>query len=106
MVVTVVPNPYFGDPVPAFAYQSWVEDIQKHAKEFVEQFSGSLRGDSYSVESKVLQGDPAATIAEMSKDFDFLIVGSHGRKGLSRFLLGSVSHSLVHRVACSVLVVR
>lgn len=106
MVVTVVPNPYFGDPVPAFAYQSWAEDIEKHAKEFIEGFSESLRSDAYSVQNKVLQGNPATIIADLSKDFDFLMVGSHGRKGLSRFLLGSVSHSLVHRVACSVLVVR
>lgn len=105
-VVTVVPNPYFGDPVPAFAYQSWAEDIEKQAKEFVKEFSESLQSDAYSVEWKVLQGNPAATIANLSKDFDFLIVGSHGRKGISRFLLGSVSHSLVHRVECSVLVVR
>ncbi|MFQ5991915.1 MAG: universal stress protein [Nitrospiraceae bacterium] len=42
----------------------------------------------------------------MAGGFDLLMVGSHGRKGLSRVFLGSVSHSLVHRVACPILVVR
>ena len=37
---------------------------------------------------------------------DLVVVGSHSRKGVERFLLGSVSHSVVHRVACSILVVR
>jgi nucleotide-binding universal stress UspA family protein len=35
-----------------------------------------------------------------------IVVGSHGRKGVDRFLLGSVSHGIVHRAGCSVLVVR
>ena len=37
---------------------------------------------------------------------DLVVVGSHSRKGVERFLLGSVSHSVVHEVACSILVVR
>ena len=34
------------------------------------------------------------------------MVGSHGRKEIERFLLGGVSHGIVHRTAHSVLVVR
>jgi nucleotide-binding universal stress UspA family protein len=37
---------------------------------------------------------------------DLVVVASHGRKGLMRFLLGSVSHSIVHQVTCPILVVR
>ena len=35
-----------------------------------------------------------------------VFITSHGRKGLSRFLLGSVSHTVVHHVICPVLVLR
>ena len=34
-----------------------------------------------------------------------IVIGSHGRKGLDRLLLGSVSESLVRRATCSVEVV-
>ncbi|HEY9900049.1 MAG TPA: universal stress protein, partial [Pantanalinema sp.] len=37
---------------------------------------------------------------------DLIIVGSHGRTGLQRFLLGSVSSAIVSHAACSVLVVK
>ncbi len=105
-VVTVVPNAYYGDPVPVFAYESWLEDIEQHATEFLQEFATSLHKDGFSVESQVHQGPPASTLADLSKNFDFLMIGSHGRKGVQRFLLGSISHSLVHRVSCSVLIVR
>ena len=45
-------------------------------------------------------------ISDASKGVDLVVVGSHGRAGMDRFLLGSVSHAIVHRVACPVLVVR
>ncbi len=55
---------------------------------------------------QVLSGDPAQTVATKAADFDLLIVGSHSRRGVNRFLLGSVSHSIIHQAPCSVLVVR
>jgi nucleotide-binding universal stress UspA family protein len=35
-----------------------------------------------------------------------VIVGSHGWRGIEHFLLGSVSHAVLHKVTCPVLVVR
>lgn len=54
------------------------------------------------------QGDPAPTIAQLAADIpaDLIIVGTHGRKGISRFLLGSVAEKVVQLASCSVLVVR
>ena len=37
---------------------------------------------------------------------DMIVTGSHGRKGLTRFLLGSVAESVIRNAHCSVLVVR
>lgn len=41
-----------------------------------------------------------------NRDVDLLVVGTHGRTGLSRFLLGSVAERVVRHAPCSVLVVR
>jgi nucleotide-binding universal stress UspA family protein len=39
-------------------------------------------------------------------DADLIIVGSHGRRGFKRFLLGSVSEAVAMKAHCSVVVVR
>lgn len=66
----------------------------------------ALLSSRYKVSSRVVKGEPAPVISEAAKEFDLVVVGSHGREGLDRFLLGSVSHAVVHQVACPVLVIR
>lgn len=52
-------------------------------------------------------GTPGRAICDLARtwDADLVIVGSHGRKGLSEMLLGSVSNYVMHHAPCSVLVV-
>ena len=51
---------------------------------------------------------PAEEIAQLASDLeaDLVIVGTHGRRGLSRILLGSVAEGVVRLAPCPVLVVR
>ena len=51
---------------------------------------------------------PAQAVAQLGSDLnaDLVIVGTHGRKGVPRWLLGSVAESTVRRAPCPVLVVR
>jgi nucleotide-binding universal stress UspA family protein len=60
----------------------------------------------YSVSTKVTTGHAASVIEEEAKNVDLVVITSHGRTGISRFLLGSVSHAVVHHVTCPVLVLR
>ncbi|HEX3855182.1 MAG TPA: universal stress protein [Polyangiaceae bacterium] len=52
--------------------------------------------------------DPTYAIAQLASDIeaDLVIVGTHSRVGLARFLLGSVAEGVVRRAPCPVLVVR
>ena len=52
-------------------------------------------------------GQPEREIVEFAKDWgaDLVAIGSHGRKGLNEFVLGSVSNYVLHHVSCSVLLV-
>jgi nucleotide-binding universal stress UspA family protein len=55
----------------------------------------------------LLVGDPAKTIARFAqeKHADLIVVGTHGRTGLNRLLLGSTSEHLLRYAPCQVLVV-
>lgn len=53
-------------------------------------------------------GKPATEIVKAAKDWpaDLIVIGSHGRGGVKRVLLGSVAETVMRQAACPVLVVR
>lgn len=60
------------------------------------------------METAVKFGNAADTIISTSKEkgADMIVVGSHGRHGAKKYLLGSVSSKVVEHSACDVLVVK
>lgn len=66
------------------------------------------RHEGVRVSFLVWEGDPGEAIVEAatSEQVDLVVVGSHGRSGVGRMLLGSVSDFVVRRAPCPVLVVR
>ena len=58
------------------------------------------------IETRVIEGRPAATLVEESRGADLLVVGSRGHGGFTELLLGSVSHQCAHHAECPVLIVR
>jgi nucleotide-binding universal stress UspA family protein len=94
------------DPYDALGISTWWEGAERYAEELVTSTAGKLLNPRYTVSTKVAQGNPAAVIEQEAKDMDLVVVTSHGRKGVSRFLLGSVSHAVVHHVTCPILVLR
>jgi nucleotide-binding universal stress UspA family protein len=55
-----------------------------------------------------LEGDPATEIVRYAADaaIDLIVMGTHGRSGLERLLMGSVAEKVMRDAACSVLVVK
>jgi len=60
------------------------------------------------IERFVVRGSPAKMIANQAREraADLIVVGTHGRKGLARMLLGSTAESLLRHSPCQVLVVK
>lgn len=80
------------------------------AKSLVENLAIKLKNklDPCPVEAKVIEGYAKETLLEEAEkwDADLICVGTHGRKGVSKFLIGSVSNAIVNHAPCAVLVVK
>jgi nucleotide-binding universal stress UspA family protein len=65
-------------------------------------------GTAYPVEVNVIKGHPHHAILDIAEEWhsDMIVLGSHGRQGLTRFVLGSVSLAVVSHAQCTVTVVR
>jgi nucleotide-binding universal stress UspA family protein len=106
VVLTVVPSIRLVEPDQMVGFEAFSEALLKQADATAKACAESLQRPHFVASSTILKGEPAVVIAEEAKAFDLVVVGSHGRRGLDRFLLGSVSHRIVHRAPCSVLVIR
>jgi nucleotide-binding universal stress UspA family protein len=78
------------------------------AEELVKSDAELLTGSGLSPTTAVTVGHPSSSIVEYARQWqsDFIYLGSHGRRGLTRFLLGSVSKAVVHSAGCSVGIIR
>jgi nucleotide-binding universal stress UspA family protein len=89
-----------------------VEDMRQRQASTAEQIAGravdGLTPAGLTTETAVREGDPRSAIVDEAEEWeaDLIVVGSHGRTGLSRWLLGSVAQAVVGHAPCSVEVVR
>ena len=70
---------------------------------YLDEVKARLEG--LQIDSKMLIGDPAAEILELSEKCDLVIMGSHGRGGLGRWLMGSVVNKVARGIQVPLLVV-
>jgi len=105
-ILSVVPSLAMVEPNLMVGFKSWSEEHHRQSQQVVQDTAQALAGPQFNVTTDVRMGDPVTTVCEVGNSHDLIVIGSHGRKGLDRFLLGSVSHGIVHRAGCSVLVVR
>jgi universal stress protein A len=88
------------------------ENIERSAREYAQKRLGALlaKAKKSGVRAKglLLDGVPHERIvaAAKSKRADLIVIGTHGRTGLARFLLGSVASRVVSTAVCPVLTVR
>jgi nucleotide-binding universal stress UspA family protein len=113
LVLRVVePRIFFTPPQISPGYQPEQEEILKedirHAQESVNQASQALRSAGLSVNTRVVEAEARNGILDIAAEWraDLIVVGSHGRKGLQRFLLGSVAEFVARHADCSVEIVR
>lgn len=105
-ILNVIPKQPFREIEGVPPIKSWAQTSRKAAQWIVDSMAKVLNGSNYVATGRVVEGDPAEAIAQEARGSDLIVVSSHGRKGVARFFLGSVSHTLSHKVTCPLLLVR
>lgn len=90
------------------ASEAWYESAKADGEALLADAAERAAAAGMSVETVVDTGRPAATIVECAeeRDADHVVIGSHGREGVSRLLLGSVAEAVMRRSPAPVTVVR
>lgn len=107
-VLTVLPLTQQMWPEGAADIETYRESALASARKFVEGMASRLSAMQYSATGVARIGFPSLEIIHqaMASNADLILMGSHGRRGGTRFLLGSVSHAVVHRANRPVLIIR
>ncbi len=108
LVTVVDPTPLVaasaGAPVPT----SLLEDRERSAELDIARWPDKEFDQQMSVTRKVLHGVPFVEIVRYARQqsVDLIVMGTHGRTGLTHALIGSVAERVVRKANCPVLVVR
>jgi nucleotide-binding universal stress UspA family protein len=95
-------------PVVAFnaaVYEDTLSQLDAGAAALLADVSERLEREGVHTRSEVAHGSPFSTIADAVQDGDLIVMTSHGRGGVQRWLLGSVAEKLVREAPVPVVLV-
>lgn len=88
--------------------EEWYERAEERAEALLKEAGETVAEHDVEFETAIEVGRPSREIVRYAKEgeFDAVVIGSHGRTGVSRILLGSVAEAVVRRSPVPVTVVR
>ena len=104
-LLTVLPStapPWLADVAAA---EKLKEQALQSARDYIDGVAERLRAIGYQARGIAVFGTPAAMILQeaTTRRSDLILMGTRGRQGITRFVLGSVSHAVLHQMPCPVL---
>lgn len=104
-VTTYVTGEDFGS---AGLYMKLEDATKKEAEASMQKLMDKLQKSKVKVKSLLLRGTPHDQIVKAAKNrnADMIVIGTHGRTGLSKLFMGSVAGKVVSTATCPVLTVR
>jgi nucleotide-binding universal stress UspA family protein len=103
-------TPLYSFDVPmtiAAASHENLEDMLKHMRVYLEKVANNLRAEGYQVDVVTSVGEAATVIMETAqkKHVDAIVICTHGRSGISRWVFGSVTHKVLGNAHCPIYIV-
>ena len=96
----------------AFMDLTYTEPPERMARAMMElesrmtEWTAELKTPQDKINAKVIIGNPVDLITQESAEHGLLVISTHGRTGISHFLMGSVAERVVRVAHCAVLVVK
>jgi universal stress protein A len=110
IVHVIEPTPYLaGDELGSAEIYTKLEDMAKRdAEASMSKLLGRLKKSNIKARGLLLTGSPHDQIvkAAKSKKVDMIVIGTHGRTGLSKLFMGSVAGKIIALATCPVVTVR
>jgi nucleotide-binding universal stress UspA family protein len=107
--VDVPEVPIYGYYPPATVpdFQTTLEDLLPQAKNYLEEAATQLNRPDVTIAIEAQVGEPAQVIAEAAERLhvDAIVMSTHGRSGISRWLFGSVTMKVLNAKPCPVYVI-
>ena len=84
------------------------EERKKNAEAYLKKIVDSISIENAVLNYEVLEGRVAETLADWAKknNIDLIVIASHGRSGISRWMMGSVADRILRSVCVPVLMIR
>ena len=104
-LLTVLPSTQPPWPVDVAAAEKLEEQALQSARDYIDGVAERLRAIGYQARGIAVLGTPSAMILQEATKLcsDLILMGTSGRQGITRFVLGSVSHAVLHKMPCPVL---
>ena len=105
-LLTVLPETAPPWPTDAAAAAASTEILEKQT-DFINDVAERLRAIGYQAHGVAVVGTPATIILQQATTLrsDLILMGTRGRQGITRVMLGSVSHAVLHNAPCPVLAI-
>jgi nucleotide-binding universal stress UspA family protein len=105
-LLTVLPSTQPPWPVAVTAAENLEEQALQGARDYIDGVAERLRALGYQARGIAVLGTPSDVILQEAIKLraDLILMGTRGRQGITRFVLGSVSHVVLHKMPCPVLV--
>jgi universal stress protein A len=101
---------YAADPARTYGESTVFSGVSDPQREVMEEMLREVRPSSSGVPyaHRYLTGVPADAIVDCAKELnaDYIVMGTHGRTGISRVLMGSVAEAVVRAAPCPVITVK
>ena len=102
ILASVIPGQGYADPVPA------VDALQNAGTAILADAVKRAQAAGVKAQSSLLEGDCVQCIVAAAQDAhaDLIVIGSHGRGGLTRLVVGSVAEGVLRQSSIPVLIVK
>ncbi|GIW27781.1 MAG: universal stress protein [Meiothermus sp.] len=91
---------------PTESLEQQMKSYKAEATKVLREISAQAEAKGIRIRTMIVEQHPVPAILEAAKEHDLVVMATHGRKGIDRVLMGSVTDKVLHNCSTPILVVR